>query len=78
MGVFAGMHIWRAVAAKRNAALLAGAQVHPGIMRFYAFFAHIVFRMLQRFYGLQVFADIVFHSVCIDESKLKIMSFRTK
>jgi len=61
MGVFTGMLVWRAVAAKGNATLLAGTQVHPGIMCFYAFFAYVFFSMFQLCYRVEVFADIVFH-----------------
>ena len=39
MGVFAGVTIWRAIAAERHPARLAGAQMHPVGTDLYAFYA---------------------------------------
>lgn len=47
VGVFAGVPIRRAVAAKRGAALLAGAQVHPGRTNFHALFAFAHLRLFD-------------------------------
>ncbi len=46
--VFAGMPIWRAVAAERYAALLARAQMDPVIAHFHALFALLTLRMFYR------------------------------
>jgi len=61
MGMFAGMHIWRTIAAECNAAFLASAQVHPAIVCFYTFLTHVRFGVFQGFNCLKVFADFVFH-----------------
>jgi hypothetical protein len=63
--MFAGMLVRRAVAAKGCATGLAGTQVHPAAMCFYAFFADIVFWGRNRFDGPQVLADFVFHINCL-------------
>ena len=46
--VFAGMPIWRAVAAERYAALLARAKMDPVVADLYALFALLTLRMFYR------------------------------
>ncbi len=45
--VFAGVTIWRAVAAERHAARLAGAQMDPGTADLHAFLAFAALRLLD-------------------------------
>jgi len=45
--VLAGMPIWRAVTTKRDAALLARAQVYPACPDLYAFFAFAALRLFD-------------------------------
>jgi hypothetical protein len=65
MGMRGCVPIGRTIAAKRNPAFLAGAQMHPAIPYFYAFFAHIFLCVFQCFNGTEVFADIFFHGESI-------------
>jgi len=46
--VFAGVPIWRAVAAERYAALLARAKMDPMVADFHALFAFLTLRMFYR------------------------------
>ena len=46
--VFAGVPIWRAVAAERDAALLARAKMDPMVADFHALFAFLTLRMFYR------------------------------
>ena len=48
MRMFAGVLIWRAVAAECYAALLTGAQMHPRCAGFNALFALLTLRMFYR------------------------------
>ena len=45
--VFGGVPIWRAVAAERDAAFLAGPQMHPVVADLHAFFAFPALRLLN-------------------------------
>jgi hypothetical protein len=47
MSVLAGMPIRRAIAAQRDATLLAGAQMDPGRTDFYAFLTFAALRLLD-------------------------------
>ncbi len=46
--VFAGVPIWRAVAAERDAAVLARAKMDPMVPDFHALFAFLTLRMFYR------------------------------
>ena len=47
MRVFGGVPIWRAVAAERDAAFLAGPQMNPIVADLHAFFAFPALRLLN-------------------------------
>ena len=59
-GVFAGVAIWRAIAAQGDAALLAGAKMDPGRTDLYAFLALGACGLFDRFDRIDVLAT--FHS----------------
>ena len=48
MSVLAGVPIWRAIAAERDAACLAGPQMNPVRADLHAFFAFAALRLLDR------------------------------
>jgi hypothetical protein len=55
--------LWRCIAAKGCAARLAGTQVYPGTMLFYAFFANIFIAYFYLGHLLQVGAKFLFHAI---------------
>jgi hypothetical protein len=48
MRVFAGVLVWRTIATKRDATLLAGAQMDPFVADLHAFFAFASLRLFDR------------------------------
>jgi hypothetical protein len=52
--VFAGVLIWRAVTAERDATFLTGAQMNPGAANLYALFAFATLRLFDGFDCIQM------------------------
>lgn len=59
--VFAGVLIRRRIAAQRNAALLTGAEMHPGGADFHTLSALLDFRLFDRFDRIEVRAGAIIH-----------------
>jgi hypothetical protein len=65
MRVFAGVPIWRAVAAKRGSTCLAGAQMNPICADLYAFFAFTALRLLDRIDRVEMRTASVGHDIIL-------------
>ena len=59
--VFSGVPIWRAVAAERDAAFLAGPEMHPVCADLHAFFAFAALRLFDQCDCVEMSASLVRH-----------------